>query len=110
MSFRHACRPLFLVLTVAGLLVPWYYNLQYFASGGGVLPGVFFAAAFANPLTAAITLDVYLAAMTFAVGVALDKAGGSARWWAIPATFFIGLSFALPGYLWWQLGRHRTPG
>lgn len=106
---RHLIRLLF-VLAVVGLLVPWHYNLQYFAGGGGVAPGVFFGAAFANALTTAITLDVYIAAVAFSVGVAVDRAAGARRWWAVPATFLLGLSFALPGYLWWRLRRAQPGG
>ena len=98
-------RPLLLALAVIGLAVPWYFNLQYFAGGGSVAPEVFWRDAMANPLTSAITLDVYLAALAFCLGVTLDRDAGSRRWWAWPATFLIGLSFALPGYLWWRLGR-----
>lgn len=94
-----------LLLAVLGLLLPWHYNLLYFLNGGSVLPEVFFLDAFANHLTSAITLDVYLAAVAFSVGVAIDRAAGVVRWWAIPATFLLGLSFALPGYLWWRLGK-----
>lgn len=100
-------KPLLLALAVIGLLLPWRYNLLYFAGGGSVLPDVFFRDAFANPLTTAITLDVYLAAVSFSVGVAFDRVAGGLRWWAIPATFLLGLSFALPGYLWWRLS-HGT--
>jgi hypothetical protein len=34
---RHLSRLLF-VLAAVGLLLPWHYNLQYFADGGGVAP------------------------------------------------------------------------
>jgi hypothetical protein len=103
---RNAERLLF-ALAAVGLLLPWRYNLQYFVGGGSVAPDVFFRDAFANALTTAITLDVYLAAAAFSVGVALDAAAGRMRWWAIPATFFIGLSFGLPGYLAWRLRQLR---
>lgn len=93
---------LLLALAVAGLVIPWVFNLQYFAAGGSVLPQAFFGAAFANPLTTAITLDVYLAALVFCVAVAGDHRAGTRRWWALPITFGVGLSFALPAYLWWR--------
>lgn len=102
MTPHKASRLLLLILTVIGFLLPWRFNWQYFAEGGSVLPGIFFGHAFANPLTTAITLDVYLAAVAFSVGVAGDSAAGRSRWWAIPVAFFVGLSFALPGYLWWR--------
>lgn len=105
---RNAARLLF-ALALVGLVLPWRYNLQYFAAGGSVLPDVFWRDAFANALTTAITLDVYLAAVAFCVGVALDRAAGRRRWWALPATFLIGLSFVLPAYLGWRLHDRRTP-
>ena len=101
MNSRH----LLLALSAVGLLLPWRYNLMYFAAGGSVLPEAFFQAAFANALTTAITLDVYIAAVAFCVGVAIDRSVGAVRWWALPATFLLGLGFALPAYLWWRLGK-----
>ena len=95
-------RAAFLALAAAGLVLPWVCNIRYFVEGGGILPGDYFAAAFANALTTAITLDVYLAAITFSLVVALDRAAGVWRWWALPLTFFIGLAFALPAYAWWR--------
>ena len=102
-----AVRAALLVLTVVGLVLPWWFNGRYFAGGGSLAPGDFFGAAFANALSTAITLDVYLAALAFSVGVACDREAGSRRWWALPLTFGVGLSFALPGYLWW---RSAPPG
>lgn len=91
------------LLAVAGLVGPWTFNLEYFAAGGSVRPDVFFRDAFANALTSAITIDVYLAAIGFCIGVGADRGAGRARWWAWPAAFGIGLSFALPAYLAWRL-------
>ena len=98
-------RPVWLALALIGLVLPWWFNLRFFVEGGSVLPGAFFGAAFANALTTAITLDVYLAALAFGLAVALDAEAGPRRWWALPLTFGVGLSFALPGYLWWRSGR-----
>lgn len=101
-SVPPLARALLLVLAVVGLVLPWWFNLRYFAGGGGVAPEVFFGAAFANALSTAITLDVYLSAVAFGIAVALDREAGARRWWALPLTFGVGLSFALPGYLWWR--------
>lgn len=95
-------RALLLVLAFVGLVLPWWFNLRYLSGGGSLGPGAFFGAAFANPLSTAITLDVYLAAVAFCVGVARDSEAGARRWWAFPLTFGVGLSFALPLYLWWR--------
>ena len=98
-------RALLLALAIAGLVLPWWFNLRYLSGGGSLAPGAFFGAAFANPLTTAITLDVYLSALAFSLAVALDRTAGARRWWALPLTFFVGLSFAAPAYLWWRSGR-----
>jgi hypothetical protein len=86
-------------LAVLGAAAPWYFNLRYFATGGSVAPGVFFADASANALTTAIAIDVYLAAVAFSIWVAADRALGAWRWAYVGACFGIGLSFALPLYL-----------
>ena len=56
---RQRTAALYYLLAIAGLVITWRYNLQYFAEGGSVAPGPFFASAFANALTTAIKLDVY---------------------------------------------------
>lgn len=101
MRFSSTTRTALALLAAAGLLLPWYFNLAYFAAGGSVAPEVFFRDAFANPLTTAITLDVYLAAFAFSVGVAADRGAGKARWIALPLCFGVGLAVALPLYLLW---------
>lgn len=106
-SLPPLVRALLLIMALVGLVLPWWFNLRYFAAGGGVAPGEFFGAAFANPLTTAITLDVYLSAVVFCGAVALDRAAGAWRWWALPVTFGVGLSFALPFYLWWRSAPRR---
>lgn len=100
-------RHLLLALALAGLALPWWFNLSYLHGGGSLAPGAFFGAAFANALTTAITIDVYIAAAAFSVGVAQDAAAGPRRWWALPLTFGVGLSFALPLYLWWRSAPRR---
>ena len=69
----------YLALALAGLVGTWFFNLQYFQSGGSVAPGRFWADAMANPLTSAITMDVYLSALVFAVWVWRETARVS-RW------------------------------
>lgn len=92
-------------LVTLGLLVPWYFNLHYFADGGSVLPQVFFRDAMPNALTTAITLDVYLAAVAFSAWV-LGERRVRRPWLVVAACFGVGLSFALPLYL--LLRRRRT--
>lgn len=90
---------LFVLLALIGLAVPWYFNVLYFASGGSVMPDVFWRDAFANALTTSITLDVYLAALAFSVWVAADRRLGAWRWAYVAACFGIGLACVMPLYL-----------
>ena len=84
-------------LAACGLL-PWIWNIRYFLQGGSVAPQVFWRDAMANALTTAITLDVYLAATSFAVWV-LWECRVRRPWLHVLACFGIGLSVALPLYL-----------
>lgn len=86
------------VLSALGLVLPWVFNLRYFAAGGSVVPSVFWSDAFANALTTAITLDVYLAAAAFSVWV-LHERRLRRPWLYVLMCFGLGLAFVLPLYL-----------
>lgn len=88
-----------LLLSLAGLVLPWVFNLRYFAQGGSVLPEIFWRDAAANALTMAITVDVYLAAISFCAWVVAEQRVRH-RWAWVLACFGIGLAAVLPLYLW----------
>jgi hypothetical protein len=92
---------IYFALAAIGLIVPWIYNVQYFGAGGSMLPGSFFGTAFANALTTAITLDVYIAAIVFSIWVFVEskRAQVGRPWLYVVLTFFVGLSFAFPLFL-----------
>lgn len=97
----HPLRPLRharLALAACGLVLPWIWNIRYFLQGGSVAPQVFWPGAMANALTTAITLDVYLAAASFALWVLWDRRVRR-PWLLVLACFGLGLAFALPLYL-----------
>lgn len=94
------------LLSVLGAVLPWIFNLRWFAGGGSVLPQVFFGAAGANDLTTAITIDVYLAALCFAVWV-LHERRVRRPWLWVALCFGVGLACVLPAYL---LRRDRVSG
>lgn len=98
MQQKHLRGFLFL-LAIAGMAVPWYFNLVYFQGGGSVAPDVYWRDAAANALTTGITVDVYLAAVAFSAWVASDRRLGAWRWAYVAACFGIGLAFALPLYV-----------
>jgi Terpene cyclase DEP1 len=88
-------------LALVGFLATWYYNGQYILNGGGLGPKEFFGAAFANLLTTAIAIDVYLAALVFSVWVISDAKRAALKWpWLyVVLAFGIGLAIAFPLYL-----------
>ena len=81
-----------------GLVAPWSFNLRYFLEGGSVMPSVFWPDALANPLTTAITVDVYLAALAFSVWIVKERRLRR-PWLYVWMCFGLGLAFALPLYL-----------
>ena len=94
-TFLLAC------LALAGLAIPWYFNIGFVLDGGSFAPAPFLAAVSANKLTAGITWDVYLAAAAFSVWLLGDAADSGVRrpWVYVALTFAIGLAFTLPLYL-----------
>jgi len=97
---KHAALAFF-ALAFIGFAITWRYNLQYLMQGGGLGPAEFFSAAFANPLTTAITLDVYLSATAFSAWVISDSRQSQVKWpWAfILICFTLGLAVSFPMYL-----------
>jgi hypothetical protein len=92
---------LYLLLALAGLVLPWYFNLAFLEGGGSFAPGPFLAAVTANPLTTGITWDVYIAAAAASVWMVLDgrRSGLRGAWLHVLLTFAVGLAFAYPLYL-----------
>jgi Terpene cyclase DEP1 len=92
---------IYLALAVLGLLVTWSYFFQFFAAGGTILPASFLAAAMVNPVASAMTADIYLSAIAFAIWVYSDsrRSGIGKPWFFIALCFALGLCVAWPFYL-----------
>lgn len=88
-------------LATIGFVVTWHFNIKYFAAGGSVAPEIFFADAFTNFLTSAITIDVYWAALVFSIWTIIERGspGSPQPWLYIGLCFAVGLAFAFPLYL-----------
>ena len=98
---QHRTATMYYVLAAIGLVATWYFNVQFFLGGGSVAPGSFFGSAFANALTAAITVDIYWAALVFSVWAVLERSrlGSPSPWLYIALSLCVGLAFAFPLYL-----------
>lgn len=92
-------------LTFLGLVLPWSLYGRHFLFEGGDITR-FFHDAMANTVTTAITVDVYLAALTFCIWVGWERRVPNRLLYAL-LCLGVGLSFALPLYL---LERHANRG
>lgn len=100
MNKRSRLEILYYIFALIGFIATWFYNGQYIIQGGGLGPDEFFGVAFANSLTAAITIDVYLSALVFSIWVINDAKRHSFKWaWVyIILCFSVGLAISLPLY------------
>jgi uncharacterized membrane protein len=89
------------LLALLGFLLTWYFNGLYLLEGGSLQPSAFFGAAMANPLSTAITLDVYWSALVFSVWLlhSAKRHGVKRPWLYIVLCFGVGLAVAFPLYL-----------
>lgn len=91
---------LYLALAVIGTLVPWLFFGSFFAQHGLDIP-LFAQSLFANGAAGGFSADVLIALPVFWLWSWRDAARHTvAHWWLIfPASFCVGLSLALPLYL-----------
>ena len=57
---------IYAILVIAGVTVPWYYNLQHIAAGGNFLLDVFIQP-FASAITSSILVDLLISFAAFNV-------------------------------------------
>lgn len=92
----------YLLLTFAGLVVPWYYNLDYILNGAEPMSiSGFISAGFANSLVSSLTSDFLIAAtatFTFML-VEARRLRMKNVWIYIVFTFLIAFAFTCPLFL-----------
>jgi Terpene cyclase DEP1 len=97
----NSMRPVYLLLAIAGSIVPWFWLLQ--DPTALLSPSLFLQRAFANNIAAALTSDLLISAIAFFcfVWIELKRLGTSQLWLLVYVglTFGIGLSCALPFFL-----------
>ena len=92
-------RNFWLLLAIAGAVAPWYYLIGYFAENPISLTA-FFAAAAVNDVGKALSADLLVSSLVFWIFIYSRRPAGPAPWPFILINLFIGLSCALPAYLW----------
>lgn len=90
----------YLLMAVVGTVVPWIFFGSFFALSGIDIP-LFLQSLFVNGAAGGFSADVLISIPVFWIWSWRDATQHSvARWWLVlPANFFVGLSLALPLYL-----------
>ncbi|WP_312147893.1 DUF2834 domain-containing protein [Brevundimonas sp.] len=90
----------YLAMAVVGAVVPWLFFGSFFALNGLDIP-LFLKSLFANGAAGGFSADVLITIVIFWVWSWRDAARHHVpRWWLVlPASFCVGLSLALPLYL-----------
>ncbi len=93
-------KTLFLILAILGAVIPYTFFLQYFSSEGVQLTG-FISALFANGAAGGFSADLLITSFVFwlAMFYRRSKKGGPSPILFIALNLLIGLSCALPAYL-----------
>ncbi len=98
------------VLAVAGLLGPWYFNINFMLETGFVFDyAEFVRQGFSNEASSSLTVDVIVAAIAFSIWVVHEarRLGIAHGWVYIVLTFAIAFAFAFPLFLLIREGRLR---
>ena len=100
-------RRFYLVMAIVGTVVPWAFFANFFAANGLDVPG-FIGGLFANGAAGGFSADVLISIAVFWVWSWHDAKTHSIDrwWWVLPSGCLVGLSLALPLYLWLREG-HR---
>ncbi len=99
-------RNLYLVLAILGAVVPYIFFLQFFADHGLSLPA-FAQGLFANGAAGGFASDVLISSAVFWMYM-FNNRSGPKPWLFIVLNLTIGLSCALPAYLWATSGERAT--
>jgi hypothetical protein len=88
---------LYLVFAIIGAVVPYLFFVDFISSQGLDLPA-FVGALFANGAAGGFTADLLITSMVFWIYM-FNRRNGPAPWLFIALNLTIGLSCALPAYL-----------
>lgn len=90
-------RSFYLVAAIFGAIIPYIFFIEFFAEAGLDLPA-FVAALFANGAAGGFTADILISSAVF-WHYMFSQRGGPKPWLYIALNLTIGLSCALPAYL-----------
>ena len=89
------------MLAAAGVVVPWFYNLEFTRHHGGFSLGTYLAEIYANFASTSIAYDILIALLAFLVWSFFEaRRLGMKHWWLLPIlSIFISFAFAFPLFL-----------
>jgi hypothetical protein len=113
----NGMRWFYAMAAVVGAVAPWIF-FGSFVADEGVDPAAFVGSLYADGAVGGATTDLLISSVVFWVWSRRDsRTRGVPGWWlVVPATLLVGLSLALPLYLFLRAGRsagdspHPTPG
>jgi hypothetical protein len=93
-------KTVYLVSAIIGTVIPWAFFASFFAAEGLNIP-LFLSSLFVNGPAGGFSADVLISIAVFWVWSFTDARQHQVRrWWVVlPASFLVGLSLALPLYL-----------
>jgi len=91
----------YLLLAVVGTILPYAFFVQHFGAEGYALPA-FLAAVFANPAASGFAADLVISSLVFWFWMFAAEGRAPRPWIFIALNLLIGLSCALPAYLYWR--------
>ena len=99
----------YLVTCILGTLIPWMFFADFFAENGFDLPA-FLTGIFTNGAAGGFSADVMISIAVFWVWSYFDaRQEGIRQWWLVlPTGCFVGLSLALPLYLYLKCRRQEA--
>ena len=96
---------LYLAISLLGLLIPWYFNLQFMEETGTTLLSFsiadFVRAGFSNPAAACLSADLVIGASAASVFIVLEgRRLAMKHWWVyLVLTNLVAFAFAFPLFL-----------
>jgi hypothetical protein len=93
-------KTLYLVLCVLGVVLPYWQFVPWVAANGRHLP-LFLQQLFANRIGGFFGIDVIISSLVLVVFIRAEssKVGVRGRWWPVLALLTVGVSLALPLFL-----------
>lgn len=91
-------RTIWLVCAILGAIIPYAFFLDFFMENG-VVPSLFFGSIFADGAAGGFTMDLIVASVVFWIWMFTRPEPAPAPWLFIVLNLAIGLSCALPAYL-----------